>query len=289
MMSDRLRIYGSPQLDLPNLVIGFSGWMDGGEVSTGCLECLVERLSAEPLAEIEGDDLYILSFPGSMEMSALFRPHVKVVDGLVTEHRGPRNVLYCAAASNLLLFVGREPNTHWSQYADSLFELCDRFSVTRIYFIGSVAGAVPHTREPRMYCSLSTAALKPEMQRMGVRFTNYEGPGSFVTYLTVEAARRKRAMISLVGEIPAYVQGRNARCIESVTRRLVGMLGLTVHLDDLRDLGDQLEEKITEVVQKRPELAERIGQLERDYDSEVFDTQMGDLKSWLESQGIQLD
>lgn len=36
-------------------------------------------------------------------------------------------------------------------------------------------------------------------------------------------------------------------------------------------------------------LAERIQKLEEDYDNEVFDTQMTDLKDWLEQQGIRLD
>ena len=39
----------------------------------------------------------------------------------------------------------------------------------------------------------------------------------------------------------------------------------------------------------RPELAEKIGKLETEYHSEVFDTQMGDLRDWLEGQGIRLD
>jgi hypothetical protein len=29
--------------------------------------------------------------------------------------------------------------------------------------------------------------------------------------------------------------------------------------------------------------------MEEDYDNEMFDTQMGDLKEWLEKQGIRLD
>ena len=39
-------------------------------------------------------------------------------------------------------------------------------------------------------------------------------------------------MAALVAEIPAYVQGRNPKCIEAVTRRLAGILGLQVRLDE---------------------------------------------------------
>ena len=96
-------------------------------------------------------------------------------------------------------------------------------------------------------------------------------------------------MINLVAEIPAYVQSKNTICIESVTRKLAGILSLQVDLDDLRTSSEQIEKKINEIVEQHPELADLIRKLESDYDNEIFDTEMGDLKDWLEQQGIRLD
>jgi hypothetical protein len=42
-------------------------------------------------------------------------------------------------------------------------------------------------------------------------------------------------------------------------------------------------------VQQQPELAGNIRKLEEDYDNEIFDSEMGELKSWLEQQGIRVD
>ena len=39
----------------------------------------------------------------------------------------------------------------------------------------------------------------------------------------------------------------------------------------------------------QPSVSTRIQKLEEDYDSDIFDTEMGDLKDWLEQQGIRLD
>ena len=96
-------------------------------------------------------------------------------------------------------------------------------------------------------------------------------------------------MANLVAEIPAYVQGRNHRCIAAVIRWLAGTLNLQINLDDLRDLGDRLEQRLDEILEEHPDLRDRIQGLEKDYDNEVFDTQMGDLKDWLQQKGIRLD
>jgi hypothetical protein len=41
------------------MVMGFSGWMDGGEVSTGSVKRLIKTLGAEKIAEISPEPLYI--------------------------------------------------------------------------------------------------------------------------------------------------------------------------------------------------------------------------------------
>jgi proteasome assembly chaperone (PAC2) family protein len=289
MVSDKLRIYKRPKLDSPRLLLGFSGWMDGGEVSTGTVKCFVEKLGAEKLAEIESEGFYINNFPGSMEITALFRPHTEIKDGLITSLETATNVFFCNQENNLILFLGKEPNLQWREFADCVFSLCSEFGVKMIYFIGSVAGLVPHTREPRFFCSVSDVKLKETLRQYGIKFTNYEGPASMVTYLTANAGKQGLKMASLVATIPAYVQGNNPKCIEAVIRRLASILGLQIKLDDLRDISDEFERKLSDIVQEQPELASNIHKLEENYDNEIFDSEMGDLKKWLEQQGVRLD
>jgi len=289
MASDKLHIHKNPQLSAPRLLLGFSGWMDGGDVSTGTVKYLVDTLDTYRIAEIEPEQFYIYSFPGSMEMAALFRPHTKIEDGLIRSFEISTNEFFCHEAGNVILFLGKEPNLHWQDFGDCIFSLCEKFGVKTIYFIGSVAGLVPHTREPRLFCSVSQGALRETFRHYGVKFTNYDGPASFVTALTLRAAKHGLSMVSLVATIPAYVQGNNPKCIEAVTRRLAGMLGLQVKLEDLRRLSDNFERKLGEAVQEQPELAGNIRKLEEDYDNEIFDNEMGDLRKWLEQQGIRLD
>lgn len=289
MKSRHIRWLEPPEIRRCRMVVGFDGWMDGGNVSTGTLDGFIHALAARPVAEIDSSPFYIFSFPGTMEVASLFRPHTRIVDGRVEELEFPTNQFHYDPANELVLFRGKEPNLRWEEFADSFFEVAESAEVERIYFVGSVAGAVPHTREPRFYCTVSEEHLRQQLQQYVVRFSEYEGPASLVTYLLREAPKRGMEMVSIIAEIPAYVQGPNPDCIESVTRRIAGMLGIQVDLSALRAAGQVFERKLTEVVQEREELRELIQKLESDYDSEVFDTQMGDLKQWLENQGIRLD
>jgi len=278
-----------PTLGNGRLVLAFSGWMDGGDVSTGTVEWLITVLDAHEVARIDPEGFYIYNFPGSMEVSALFRPHTRIVDGAVRAFDPPRNCFYSAPEQNLLLFRGREPHLNWNAFADAIFDLAARTGVTRIYFVGSFGGTVPHTREPRLWCTVSEDTLKTELIPYGVRFTTYDGPAGFATQLVCQARDRGVQMVAVVAEIPAYIQGTNPKAIDAAVRFLAAVLNLTVPLGRLRELSAVWEDKVNEVLERKPELVAHIRKLEEDYDNEVFDTQMGELKEWLERQGIRVD
>jgi proteasome assembly chaperone (PAC2) family protein len=289
MASEKLQIFKHPVLKSPRLLVGLSGWMDSGEVSTGTIRFLVDTLGAESFAQISSDGFFIESFPGSMEMSALFRPYAKIQNGLIKEFWWPENLFFFDQANNLLFFLGREPNFGWKEFAECIFSLCSQFGVEQIYFVGSVAGLLPHTREPLFSFSVSAKKFRQKLQKFGLRFINYQGPASIVTYLTVKASDYNIDMASLVATVPAYVQGSNPICIEAVIRRLLSLLGLHIDIHQLRISSDEFERRLTEAVQKEPELVQQIHKMEENYDNEVFDDQMGDLKHWLVKKGIRLD
>jgi proteasome assembly chaperone (PAC2) family protein len=289
MALDRLRAHARPKLKDGKLVLAFSGWMDGGEVSTGTVEWLVRTLGAPKVAAIEPEGFYIYNFPGSMEVSSLFRPHTRIHEGQIEAYRPPENAFFCDERRGLLLFRGKEPNFNWGEFGECIFSFATQAGVSAMYFVGSVGGVVPHTREPRLMSAVSDESLKPALEQYGVSFTNYEGPASFSTYLLAEAPSRGVRMASLVAEIPAYIQGMNPKTIEAVIRKLAVIVGLQMDLSELRSLAAAWEERLNAVLKGKPELAKYIRKLEEDYDNEVFDTQMGDLKEWLQEQGIRVD
>jgi proteasome assembly chaperone (PAC2) family protein len=256
--------------DQATLVLAFSGWMDGGNVSTGTVERLVHHLEAKPFAQIDPEPFYIYNFPGPMEVAALFRPHVEIEDGLIKSLRMPSNVFYSYEPARLILFVGKEPNIHWRGFGECIFRLAHQAGVRRILFVGSFGGSVPHTREPRMFITCSDASLLPEMDKFGVRRSGYNGPGSFITYLMQATASEGFEMTSLVAEIPGYLQGTNPLSIEAVTRRLAKILKLPLELDSLRTAGTEWELQISSIIENDKDFAEKVRQLEEEYDNDLL-------------------
>ena len=269
--NDGLRILEPRQLSDATMVLAFSGWMDGGDVSTGTVLRLVELLDAERVAEIDSELFYIYNVPGSMEISAMFRPHIEIEDGMVKKVDMPSNTFYCYESGNLVLFVGKEPNLRWQTFGECIFRFAHEFGVTRILFVGSFGGTVPHTREPRMYTTCSDVNLLPEMEQYGVRRTDYEGPGSFTSYLMTQATSAKLEMTSLIAEIPDYLQGTNPLSIEAVTRRLAKILRLPLDLDSLRSASTDWELGVSNAIEENEEFADKVRELEEEYDNALLE------------------
>lgn len=271
MAAEHLQIIERPKLTDATMLLALTGWMDGGLVSTGTVRRMMDNRDVAEIARIESDPFYIYNFPGSMEVAALFRPEVKMKGGLI---RGalhmPTNIFHCDPSANLVFFLGKEPNLLWQGFADCIFALAKEASVKRIIFMGSFGGAVPHTREPRMYGSVSHRRLKPLLEEHGLRPSDYAGPAGFSTLLLSQSESHGIEMVSLVAEIPGYLQGLNPLSIEVVTRRLARILNQPVDLDALRKASNEWELKVSEAVEKDSELADTVRKLEEQYDNELI-------------------
>lgn len=252
------------------LVLAFSGWMDGGDVSTGTVDRLIKLLEAEEFARIDYEPFYLFNFPGSMELTAMFRPHIEIEDGMVGSIEMPSNTFYHCSRANLLLFVGKEPNLRWRTFGECIFNLARETGVRRIVFVGSFGGPVPHTREPRLYTVCSDPSLLPELEPFGVRRTGYSGPGSFITFLMSQSPEAGLEMVSLVAEIPGYLQGTNPASIEAVTRRLSKLLQLPLDLESLRSASTDWEMEVSTAIEDNQELMDQVRQFEQDYDDELL-------------------
>ncbi len=270
-ITDSLQIHHEPKVTDATMVLAFTGWMDGGDVSTGTVERLVDLLEAKLIADIDPEEYYIYNFPGSMEITALFRPHIEIDEGVVKTIDMPKNEFYCHEPANLVLFVGKEPNLRWRSFRDCVFKMAQLTNTRRILFVGSFGGAVPHTREPRLYVTCSDEGMFPEMEQYALRRTGYEGPGSFTSYLLTQAPTQGFEMASLVAEIPGYLQGTNPLSIEAVTRRLAKILKVPLDLNSLRAASTEWELQVTSVVEQNEELAQKVRELEEEYDNDLLE------------------
>lgn len=270
MASEYLKFSARPKLKNGTLLLALAGWMDGGLVSTGTVRSLMDGRTLEEIARVDSDPFYIYNFPGSMEVAAVFRPHVKYADGLISDLQIPENVFHCDEENNFAFFLGQEPNLKWQAFADAIFEVADVIGVTRIIFIGSFGGTVPHTRDSRLFGSVSHAHLRERLREHHVRLSDYEGPSGVSTILLSQSPDHGIEMISLVAEIPGYLQGLNPLSIEAVTRRLSALLNLPVDLTRLRGASNEWEAQVSEAVERDKQLAATVRRLEEQYDNELI-------------------
>lgn len=199
-----------------------------------------------------------------------FRPHVEISSGIVQTIQMPQNRFWCHEPGNLVLFIGKEPNLHWRDFGRCILQLAERVGVERIIFVGSFGGSVPHTREPRLFIAGTDTRILAEMEPFSLRPNNYEGPGSFTSYLMASAATEGIAMASLVAEIPGYLQGANPLCIAAVTRHLAKILHLSLDSDALRFVSTEWELQVSSIVEQDEDLAREVRRLETEYDNELL-------------------
>jgi proteasome assembly chaperone (PAC2) family protein len=137
--------------------------------------------------------------------------------------------------------------------------------------MGSFGGTVPHTREPRLFGSVSERRLLPLLKEHGLRPSDYEGPASFASYLLWRSHRESVEMLSIAAEIPGYLEGQNPLSIEAVTRRLGRIMGLHVDLAKLREASTDWELRVSQEVEKNDEMMETVRKLEEEYDNDLIE------------------
>lgn len=284
-----LTIYDKPPLKAPRLVFGLSGWMDAGDVSTGAIEFLNESLKARPFAEIDPEDFYLYAAPEGLEDDPLLRPLSVIEGGLLEDFEEPLARFTHDLSRNIILFTAREPNCQWRRFSECLFQITAQFNVEEIFFVGSITGSVPHTRRPRFFGAANEPDLLQRLDALGLRPVNYEGPASFATYLMREAALRHIPMLSIVAEIPAYVEGRNARCIEATIKKLEKALNVDVDVSPLQQQAESFERKLNRMVERREDLTAVVRRMESEYDRIATDAQMDHLRDWFKRQGMRQD
>ena len=133
--------------------------------------------------------------------------------------------------------------------------LCEEYQIQEIYFIGSVNGLTPHTRDPRVYSSVSNEKLKKILEEENIRFTTYEGSASLTTYLTFLAKERDISMINLITDVPMYIHATNPRGIISIVKKVKALLQLNLDFSDLIPLVEQFDSNMAVAMREQPELA----------------------------------
>ena len=277
-MNGGMVIFEKPNLQQPSMVVGFSGWLDGGEASTGTVEYLIKKLSPKPFASIPVDDYGVFQVPGI----EVVRPHVKTRDGVVEEVSFPKNELFywkkprSSKGSDLILLLGTEPNTRWQDYIRSVINLALEFRVKRLFSFGGVLAKAPHTKEPIVSCSVSDAKLKEVVSSYAVQFSNYEGPATFNSAVVAACKEKGIDAIHMTARALYYPEfniavPHNPKVIFALVRRLNRLLNLKLDLSDLEQESRELEDRLNSLVSQSAPLRDYVRELEESYQELRFE------------------
>ena len=259
-----------PTLRRPYMVCGLSGWVDGGEVATGGVRYLIKQFTAKKFAEMPAPRYHVYQVPGQISLRPLF----KMEDGLIAEHHFPKNQFFYAvnpaSDHDLILFLGTEPSINWEEYANSLVDIAKEFQAARMYLLGGVLDETPHSREPKVSCSCTGAELRDEMRRYNVTFSNYEGPGSFLTNVLYFCKTRGLDAVSFSARATYYpeyniVIPHNPKSIKAVLVRLNNLMRLNLSFTELDSEAREFEGKLEFMRGQSPRFHAYVEELEKNY------------------------
>jgi proteasome assembly chaperone (PAC2) family protein len=254
-MSDPLRWLDRPDLSAPTLVLAFEGWNDAGEAASWAVRTLAVQLGAEPLAEIDPE----LFFDFTVR-----RPIVRVEDGVVEGFEWPTcRFLHATPAPDRAVVLGLaiEPHLRWRLYVEQVMALVESLGVARVVLFGSFLSDVLYSRPVAITAVASDRDL---LDRHGLEATRYEGPTGVVGLLGMELRARGIETLALWAGLPHYLHvSPNPRGALALLERAVPILDLPVDLAPLAEAARECEQRMVQMVNEDPELADYVRELKR--------------------------
>ncbi len=269
-MNDSLIFQDSPDLVNPHILIGYRGWLNAGEMVTGCIDFLRLKLHARKFASIDSRPFYIWQFPGFDSAQAM-RPNAVVEGGLIKSLDEPANEFFLwksGAGHDLILFTGFEPNIAWSEYTAAILSVAKRYKACRIYILGGVIDQVPHTWEINVYAVLSRPEMKSEFQSFPL--LNCKGPNSFSTLFVNHAGREGIEAASIVARVPPYIHTFNVKIGHEFLKKVFALTSLNIDLSDLRKSGDAVNKMMENDSRQNMDDLAQLRQLEQMYNASLL-------------------
>jgi proteasome assembly chaperone (PAC2) family protein len=268
-MPETIELWDQPQAEKMIMIAGWRQWADGGSVSSGLPEYLVERLDAREIGQIRPEGFYIFQFPGTHD---LVRPVVRFNQGYPEALEVPENRLYYAEVDHvgIVIFLGDEPQLEVERYVQSLLQVAKRLNVKRIIGLGGVYGEFPYDKERALSGNYSLHNMKKEMQALVLQLSDYHGGASIGSYVCRRAGEKNMEYMGLYAFVPMFdfsnmTQTTHRLQIENdymawlaVMRRINHLLKINI---DLSDLITKSEEEIVDMNAKIEELEKLAPQL----------------------------
>ncbi len=254
-----------PELRDPVFLAAFAGWNDAGEVATHALHTLATAWSAARFAEIDPENFF--DFTETRPLISLEADGERTLDW-------PENAFYAhrmpGRKRDVVLLVGTEPQLRWRTFCRNILAVADQVNASCLVTLGGLLADVPHTREPSLSGFASTSRLLPQLKKLGVSTSSYEGPTGIVGALHEAWSPIDRPAISLWGSVPHYINATpNPQVALALLRRVAVLLGTTLPLGPLESQSHAFGIQVDEALSENPEALEYVRELEEQEATEV--------------------
>lgn len=279
-MQDAVELWDHPQAKEIYLVAGWRQWADGGSVSSGLPEYLVQLTQARQIGQIRPDGFYMFQFPGTHD---LVRPVIRFKNGYPQSIETPENRFFYTENNGrgIVIFLGDEPHLDIERYVQSFLGVARKLRVKRIIGLGGVYGEFPYEKERSISGSYSLRRMKAEIQDLALQLTNYEGGASIGSFICRRAGERRMEYVGMYAFVPMFDFSNAAQLshrlqIENdylawlaVMRRVNYMTKANFDLSDLIQKGQEEIRDITKKIEELDKMAPQLGL--REYFHKVSD------------------
>jgi proteasome assembly chaperone (PAC2) family protein len=185
------------------MIAGWNQWADGGKVSSGLPQYLIDHARATKIGEIRTGRFYLFQIPGAHRA---MRPVARVSEGHVEELRGRRNEFFYSSGGRerFLIFLGEEPHQNEDRYARAFLDAVEALGVKRIAAVAGIRRPAPYDKDRSILCTYSLREMRRELAKYAVRFTSYRGGASIGTYLAHRAEARGVEFFTFCAIVPSY-------------------------------------------------------------------------------------
>lgn len=248
-----------PILHRPVMVLAFAGLFDASSVSVNVVDSLMTGRPIETLAHIDPDSFFDFS---------QHRPTVSLDEAGVRTLHWPENefvaVRATGAARDLVVLSGIEPDVRWRTFASAIVDVAETLRCDTVVTVGAFPEAIPHTRDPGVFGSTTTAGLAA---RLGLSRPQYQGPTGVVGVVHDGLEQRGIPAIALRVGVPHYLgNAKHPRSEAALLRHLEHVLGFPTGWESLHDEIEQWRQLHDRAVTSDPQATAFVRMLESEFD-----------------------
>lgn len=168
------------------------------------------------------------------------------------------------AGTPLWILHGPEPDLRWEAFAGTVSRLAQEAGVELTVSLHGMPSSVPHTRPVQVHAHATNTHVLPEQPELPAPM---QVPASLAAFLQLRLHGAGIEGMALLPTVPYYV-GDSAYppAASAMLRHLSSVTGLALPVGELEQGSQSDRQAIDQLVEKAPEVAAMITQLERSFD-----------------------